>query len=59
LRDGDFVRPLEVKLGVTDGVNTAVVAENLAEGQDVVVGQLSSAAQSGTKNPFVPQIQRR
>ncbi len=59
LADGDFVRPLEVKLGATDGVNTAVTAENLAEGQNVVIGQLAEAAQSGTKNPFIPQMPKR
>jgi HlyD family secretion protein len=59
LADGDFVRPLEVKLGATDGVNTAVTAENLVEGQNVVVGQLAEAAQSDTKNPFIPQLPKR
>jgi HlyD family secretion protein len=59
LKDGEFVRPLEVKTGVSDGVNTAVTADNLQEGQEVVSGEVSAGAQSTTKNPFLPQIMRR
>ncbi len=59
LKDGDFVRPLEVKLGPSDGVNTSVTGENLAEGQEVVVGQLAEASQAATKNPFIPQMPGR
>ncbi len=59
LRDGEFVRPVEVKTGVSDGANTAVTADNLHEGQEVVVGEVSAVAQATTKNPFVPQIIRR
>ena len=58
LRDGRFVRPLEVKLGASDGENTAVVSDTLREGQEVVTGE-NETAQVGTQNPFVPQIKRR
>ena len=59
LKDGEFVRPLEVKIGTSDGVNTAVMADNLQEGQEVVTGEASADSQTTTKNPFVPQIIRR
>jgi HlyD family secretion protein len=58
LRDGKFVRPLEVKLGASDGENTAVASNTLREGQEVVTGE-NETAQAGTQNPFVPQIRRR
>jgi HlyD family secretion protein len=58
LRDGKFVRPLEVKLGASDGENTAVASNALREGQEVVTGE-NETAQAGTQNPFVPQIKRR
>ncbi|HWY76962.1 MAG TPA: efflux RND transporter periplasmic adaptor subunit [Verrucomicrobiae bacterium] len=58
LRDGEFVRPLDVRIGASDGSNTAVAAEGLQEGQEVVMGEIA-AAQASTKNPFVPQIQQR
>jgi HlyD family secretion protein len=59
LKEGEYVRPVEVKTGASDGVNTAVVADNLAEGQEVVIGEDAQSAQANTKNPFVPQIIRR
>jgi HlyD family secretion protein len=59
LKDGEFVRPLEVKVGTSDGVNTAVVADSLQEGQEVVTGEATANSQATTKNPFVPQIIRR
>ncbi len=59
LKDDEVVRPLDVKMGASDGVNTAVAADNLEEGQEVVTGEAIDAAQNATKNPFVPQIRRR
>jgi HlyD family secretion protein len=59
LKDGEFVRPLEVKLGTTDGTATAVTTDTLQEGQEVVVGEETDSTQSGTQNPFLPQIRRR
>jgi len=59
LKDGGLVRPLEVKAGVSDGANTAVTADSLQEGQEVVTGEVSASSQNTTKNPFVPQIIRR
>jgi hypothetical protein len=50
---------MEVKTGVSDGANTAVVADNLSEGQEIVVGEASANSPVITKNPFVPQIIRR
>jgi HlyD family secretion protein len=58
LKDGEFVRPLEVKAGTSDGANTAVTADNLQEGQEVVTGETSENSQATTKNPFLPQGNR-
>jgi HlyD family secretion protein len=58
LKDGNFVRPMEIKLGTSDGSNTAVIADNLREGQEVVVG-MSSGAQASTQNPFLPPTMKR
>ena len=59
LKEGDFVRPVEVKVGTSDGSNTAVVAGDLQEGQEVVTGETTDKAQAGTKNPFLPQLPPR
>ncbi len=58
LKEGDFVRPLEVKLGATDGTSTAVEAPGLREGQEIVTGELVESEQITTKNPFLPPPRR-
>jgi hypothetical protein len=59
LKDGAFVRPVEVTVGTSDGVNTAVTAEGMREGQEVVTGEAVTSAQSDVKNPFLPKVIRR
>ena len=59
LKEGSFVRPVEVKIGTSDGANTAVVAGDLREGQELVTGETTGQAQAATKNPFVPQLPSR
>ena len=59
LKDGEFVRPIEVTAGTSDGANTAVTGEGLREGEEVVTGETAVSAQSDVKNPFLPKIIRR
>jgi HlyD family secretion protein len=59
LQDGGLVRPVEVKVGISDGATTSITADTLQEGQTVVIGEESRAAQSATTNPFLPKIIRR
>jgi HlyD family secretion protein len=59
LKDGAFVRPIEVAAGTSDGANTAVVADELHEGQEVVTGEIAASAQTDVKNPFLPKVLRR
>jgi HlyD family secretion protein len=60
---GTSVRPISVKLGLTDGTWTQVQGEGVAKGTVVVTGALSveAAAEevSTDANPFIPQIGRR
>lgn len=58
LKNGQFVRPLEVTTGITDGANTAVTGSGLHEGEEIVTGELI-AAQTDVKNPFLPPARRR
>jgi hypothetical protein len=59
LKDGAFVRPIEVTAGTSDGANTAVAAEGLQEGQEVVTGETAASTQADVKNPFLPKVIRR
>jgi HlyD family secretion protein len=57
VKEGSFVKPIPVRPGETDGVNTEVEGEGLAEGLEVVTGfivPLSSTSQSS--NPFAPKM---
>jgi HlyD family secretion protein len=58
LKSGDFVKPIEVTTGISDGVNTAVTGDGLAEGEEVITGE-TVAARDDLKNPFLPKIIRR
>ena len=58
LKSGRFVRPLQVRIGPSDGTNTAVTSNELREGQLVVTGE-SSAAQAENKSPFLPKTIKR
>jgi HlyD family secretion protein len=59
VRDGEFVRPVAVTIGATDGLNTAVYSDKLSETQEVVVGEIvDSPTNTGERNPFIPQMGR-
>jgi HlyD family secretion protein len=58
LKSGRFVRPLQVKIGPSDGANTAVTSDELREGQLVVTGE-SSGGQAENKSPFLPKTIKR
>ena len=59
LAAGEYVRPLAVKAGLSDGAMTEVSGEKLTEGLEVVTGvQLQAGAKAGTSNPFTPSFSR-
>jgi len=58
--DGEFVRPINVKAGITDGKNVEISGKNVDEHLEVIVGDVrrdSSTAQ--TNNPFAPKFFNR
>jgi len=60
VKEGEYVRPVEVKTGTTDGTVTAVTTDDfLPEGAELVTGETAESAQAAVKSPFVPQIIRR
>jgi len=58
IRDGDFVRPIDVIVGATDGSQTEVSGPAVSEGMDVVIGEArkEDLADGDPTNPFVPKI---
>jgi HlyD family secretion protein len=59
IKDGSYVRPLDVKLGVTDRVDTAVFSDTLKDGSEIIVGDVDAGGAGATKNPFMPPMQPR
>ena len=59
-RQGELVRPMKVRSGITDGVMTELEGEGLQEGTEIIIGEeQQTATQARTASPFTPQIPRR
>ncbi len=55
----NFLEPVRVKAGLSDGMMTEVQGDRLKEGMEVVLGQQAQATgPAGTANPFIPQFGR-
>ncbi|HEV8071444.1 MAG TPA: efflux RND transporter periplasmic adaptor subunit [Planctomycetaceae bacterium] len=49
-----FARPLRIETGLTDGTQVEVVAGELKEGAQIIVGEVRREGANETKNPFLP-----
>ncbi|HMK75552.1 MAG TPA: efflux RND transporter periplasmic adaptor subunit [Thermodesulfobacteriota bacterium] len=61
VEQGEFVRPVRVNAGLTDGTSTEVEGKDLTEGMRVVVGEATREVAGGAsadRSPFTPQIGR-
>jgi HlyD family secretion protein len=58
LRQGAFVRPVPVHIGLTNGVTTEIQAEGgtLREGSQVVLGTAQPSADEDSASPFLPKV---
>jgi HlyD family secretion protein len=56
--ENGLVRPVHVKLGISDGVHTEIVSGELKEGDALVVGETrrDADAANGGANPFTPRM---
>jgi len=62
VEDGQYVRPIKVRLGLTDGINTEVSGEGVEEGMRVITGEArpgDTVATDDAKNPFAPSFKKR
>jgi HlyD family secretion protein len=61
LKSGDSLRPVRVRTGVSDGLNTEIKGR-ISEGDEVVLGMINpqnaQASQQQQQNPFAPQMPR-
>jgi HlyD family secretion protein len=55
--EGQYVKPIKVKVGISDGTDTEVAGGDLAENTEVVVAeQRSDSAAAQNRNPFAPNF---
>lgn len=54
--DGRSVRPVAVRIGLSDGLATEIAAGDLRESDRVVVGETAAAEDAGASSPFAPRI---
>jgi HlyD family secretion protein len=63
VKDGEFVRPIQVRAGISDQLVTEVQGEGLSEGLEVIINDIrpgeAFAGASGGTNPFAPQFRGR
>jgi HlyD family secretion protein len=57
-QDGSFLRPIEVRAGLSDGTMTEVQGDELKEGVTIVVGEQPQAVSDNGTNPFTPQVMK-
>jgi HlyD family secretion protein len=56
LEQGNFVRPVKVRTGLSDGTLTEIVSDEVHEGDAVVIGASVSMAEENSVNPFAPVV---
>jgi HlyD family secretion protein len=64
VQDGNFVRPIKVRTGLTDGLSTEVMADkdstnDLKPDVQAIVGEARSDDAGGESNPFMPKFGHR
>src|SRR5439155_24317281 len=52
VEDHGFVRPVKVRIGLTDAAMTEIVSGDLSEGAAIVVGEIRQNGSDGANNPF-------
>jgi HlyD family secretion protein len=58
VEDGGFVRPVTVRVGLTDGLTTEIIGEGIREGDSVVIGERREESGGDSRNPFAPTMFR-
>lgn len=57
VKDGDFVRPVKVRIGPSDGSITEITSADVQENSEVITGMIQKTDTANTTtNPFTPQM---
>lgn len=55
VQDGSQVRPIKVRVGITDGTVTEITDGDLEEGMEVITGETTQNGNDQSASPFTPQ----
>jgi HlyD family secretion protein len=56
VKEGRFVRPIEVRPGLSDGVSTEITGKDVEEGMQVVIREVQAGSEAASATPFTPQL---
>ncbi len=56
VEDNGFVKPVKVRTGLSDGLQTEILKGEVQEGAAVVVGESRADENDSTSNPFAPKL---
>ena len=56
IKDGLLARPVKVRIGASDGIDTEISGTEVKEGMEVIVGELTPDQVADLSNPFAPKL---
>jgi HlyD family secretion protein len=57
VKDGLLAKPVRVKIGVTDGIDTEISGPGIDDGTEVIIGEMTPDQAAGDmSNPFAPKL---
>ena len=59
VKDGLLAKPVKVRIGASDGIDTEISGAEIKEGMEVIVGELTPDQAADLSNPFAPKMFNR
>jgi HlyD family secretion protein len=59
VKDGRYVRPVQVHTGLSDGISTEIADNDVPDGSVIAIGESRGGDSGDAKSPFAPQLFRR
>ena len=56
VKDGPLARPVKVRIGASDGIDTEISGREVKEGMEVIIGELTPDQVADMSNPFAPKL---
>jgi HlyD family secretion protein len=56
VQDDMLARPIKVRIGATDGIDTVISGSEVKEGMEVIIGEMTVDQAADVANPFAPKL---